>query len=68
MLGFVPIKGKHSDLLRTQRKEEQMTSDKIGGWELTKKKEAATLDMRGSIIKESKDLDWKPHPANEKVG
>ncbi len=45
-----------------------MTSDKIGGWELTRERKAATEDMRNSIIKESKDLDWKPHPANTNVG
>ncbi|MEE9419981.1 MAG: cupin domain-containing protein [Desulfatiglandaceae bacterium] len=44
-----------------------MTSEKIGGWEVTKEKKAATEEMRDSIINESKDLEWKPHPANENV-
>jgi quercetin dioxygenase-like cupin family protein len=44
-----------------------MTSEKIGGWELKKEKKAASEEMRHSIIKESKDLEWRPHPANGNV-
>ncbi len=44
-----------------------MASEKIPGWEINKHKNIAAEELRDSIVNMPKDLEWKPHPANERV-
>ncbi len=55
------------DSAKALEEEEQMASEKIPGWEINKHKNIAAEELRDSIVNMPKDLEWKPHPANERV-